>query len=280
MINEILYLGPNGSYSEIAKERFAQYFSLDSKFVPLDSIHKIVRTLCDADSETIAAVVPIENSIEGVVRETQDHLLVLAERGFRIIAESGLKIEHALISYGDKSQIKTIMSHPQALAQCREYIYKNWQDNITIKPVLSTSNAVGSLSLQEPSLAAIGSEFCANIYNVPVLDSKINDEESNTTRFILLSKKNPVKTELNKVSIMFSTENKSGALNRVLGVLEKYGLNMSYIDSRPSRKELGEYIFYIDFAGHISDSNVTLALAEIQPYVNIFQLLSEGAVVI
>ena len=280
MINKVLYLGPQGSYSEIAKERFIQYFSSNCEFTPIDSIYKIMQALKRINSENLAAVIPIENSIEGVVRETQDCLTSLAEKGYRIQGETDLSIEHALISYGEKSQITVIKSHPQALAQCREYIYRNWNDKITLTPVLSTSSAVSSLSQNDKTIAAIGNQYCASLYNTPILDYKINDEDNNTTRFILLSKIKPIKTNSNKVSISFSTENKAGALNKVLTTLEKYGLNMSYIDSRPSRKELGEYVFYIDFAGYIEDTNVNMALIEIQAYVKMFEILSEGAEVL
>ena len=280
MIEKLLYLGPSGSYSEMAKSNFAEYFSSDCEFVPVDSIYNILRKLSESESNYLGAVVPIENSIEGVVRETQDNLYRLVEKGFRIFSETNLSIEHSLISFGEMSDIKVIKSHPQALAQCREYIYKNWKEDVVLTPVLSTSNAVSGLNIQEPSVAAIGNSNCANLYKVPVLEYKINDEKNNTTRFVLLSKATPIKSNMNKVSITFSTENKPGALNRVLQILERYNINMSYIDSRPSKRLLGEYIFYVDFLGHINDSNVTLALTEIQPYVSLFEILSEGAICI
>jgi len=280
MINKVFYLGPSGSYSELAKNNFQEsFFSEGSEFVPCDSIFKIVRALNIEDSDSIAAVFPIENSIEGIVRETQDNLLDLSEKGFRILAETKLPIEHSLIGFSEKkAQVRKISSHPQALAQCREYIYKNWGDEIVLEPVLSTSSSVQNLSATDATRAAIASEYCASLYGAPVIDRKINDVENNTTRFVLLSKLKPQKSSENKISIVFSTENKAGALNSVLNVFEKYGLNLSYIDSRPSRKELGEYVFYIDFSGYIDDGNVTQALIEMQPLVKVFAVLSEGAI--
>ena len=198
----------------------------------------------------------------------------------RSFAETTMPIEHSLIGYGNKEDIKTITSHPQALAQCREYIYKTWGDDVELKPVLSTSNAVSSLTQNDITIAAIGNNGCANLYNVPILDSKINDEDNNTTRFILLSRKKPEKNNNNKVCITFSTENKPGALNQVLNILENHSLNMSYISSRPSRRELGEYIFYVDFYGHIEDAKVHMALQEMLPLVKTLEILSEGAVCI
>lgn len=280
MINKVLYLGPKGSYSELAKNKFCNaFFSTDCEFLPEDSIYKIIRLLKESDSETTAAVIPIENSIEGIVRDSQDNLISLAEKGIRIQAETCLTIKHCLIGYAsEKNEINKIISHPQALAQCREYIYANWENDINLSPVMSTSQAVSVLSENDSSAAAIASEYCAELYKVPIIESCINDEKNNTTRFVLLSKIAPSKTDSNKVSITFSTENKSGALNRVLSILEKHGINMSYIDSRPSRKELGEYIFYIDFAGHINDSNISMALIEIQPHIRMFEVLSEGSI--
>lgn len=277
-VNKLFYLGPQGSYSDIAKDKFLIFQNRNCEFIPVDSIYKIIQLLKEFDSESIAAILPIENSIEGIVRDTQDNLIRLAELGIRIYAETRIPIEHTLIGYGNKSQVRTITSHPQALAQCREYIYRNWQDDIVIKPVLSTSVAVKTLSKEDLTTVAIGSKHSAKMYGVPVIESKINDEENNTTRFVMLSKLTPKKSAINKVSITFSTENKSGALNRVLNVIEKYGLNMSYIDSRPSRRELGEYVFYIDFEGHIEESEVALALVEIQSCVKMFEFLSQGAI--
>lgn len=277
MTDKILYLGPRGSYSETAKNKFAEKcFTNHLESYSLNSIQEIVRELININSESIFAVLPIENSIEGIVRETQDSLLALSNLGFGILAETNLLIEHSLIGFGDKSQIKTITSHPQALAQCRDYIYENWEDKIELIPVLSTSAAVSMLKQNKPETAAIGNKYCAELYNIPVIETLINDENNNTTRFVLLSKIKPQKSDINKVSIVFSTENKPGALNFVLSILEKYGLNMSYIDSRPSRKELGEYVFYVDLAGHIEDNNISLALTEIQTAIKMFAILSNG----
>lgn len=277
MIEKVLYLGPAGSYCETAVKNFSKYFSKNCEYQTIDSIHKIIRILNTDKNKIFSAIIPIENSIEGIVRETQDNLISLSQKGIRILAETTLSIEHSLIGFGKKEDIKIITSHPQALAQCQEYIYKTWGDNIELKPVLSTSNAVKSLSQNNTTIAAIGNNNCAKLYNVPVITSKINDEDNNTTRFILLSSNKPLKTDISKISINFSTENKPGALNQILSILEKYNLNMSYISSRPSRRELGEYIFYVDFYGHIEEANVHMALREMLPFVKTLEILSEGA---
>ena len=280
MINKLLYLGPAGSYSEVAKDIFSKYLAEDCEFITKDSIYRITECLISGNSDTVGAVIPIENSIEGVVTESQDNLYLLAQNGYQIFAESSLVINHALISYGQKHQIDTITSHPQALAQCNNYINKNWEDNVNIYPVLSTSVAIKSLTPDNSNIAAIGSEYCANLYNAPIIDTCINDDINNKTRFILLSRDNPEKCLQNKISIYFATKNESGALNKILCVLEKYKLNMSHINSRPSKKQLGEYVFYIDFEGHISNPSVKKALKEIQTLTNVFEIISNGAIII
>lgn len=279
-INKILFLGPNGSYSEIAKNKFENYFGLDCTSEYCVSITNLLNQISQS-SENILGVLPIENSIEGTVRETLDKLPDLAALGYRIIAETTVDIAHCLIGFTDeKKEIKEVLSHPQALAQCREYISKNFADDIQLTPTLSTSLAVSKLNQENKHQVAIGNSYCAEIYNTPVIDTNINDENNNTTRFILLGKSEPYQTDNSKVCIYFSTLNKPGALNKVLSVIEKYGLNMSQINSRPSRKVLGEYVFYVDLCGHIANENVKKAINEILPLVNKFELLSNGAIVV
>ena len=115
---------------------------------------------------------------------------------------------------------------------------------------------------------------------MPVIATNINDEKSNTTRFVLLSQIKPQVTEHSKVSITFSTLNKPGALNKVLTVLEKNGLNMSQISSRPSRKELGEYVFYVDIEGHIDSPPIQVTVDEMKAHIKNLEILSEGAILV
>lgn len=280
-LKKILYLGPKGSYSDLAKNKFKDFCEDSCIFSPIDSIYQIFKLLEEDSLESTGAVVPIENSIEGVVRETQDNLKNIYPINFKVLAETKIKIEHSLIGFANNiDEISEVISHSQALSQCRNYIYNNLRKDIILTPTVSTSLAASSLTLENKSIAAIANAHCANLYNIPILVNNINDEPNNSTRFILLSKIKPKKNIDNKISIRFSTINKSGALKEILDILDEHDLNMSYIDSRPSRKELGEYVFYVDFAGHIEDSNVFFALAEIQKAAKEFYILSEGAEII
>ena len=273
-IRKLLFLGPRGSYSDFAINKFIDAFDLNCVSTNLKSISGIIKALKDENNEDMAAVIPIENSIEGIVRETLDNLSSLKKEGFKIIAETTLNVEHALIGFCDKkSEIKVVRSHPQALAQCKRYLQANFADSLIEEATLSTSAAIRSLSKEEPSIAAIGSVECARMYDIPVVEEKINDEENNQTRFIFLGKFLAPPTGNDKTSITFSTENKAGALSKILTILEENNINMSYIDSRPSKKELGEYVFYIDFEGHINDDKVQKAFDKIKPLVKMFYVI-------
>lgn len=273
-IRKLLFLGPRGSYSDFAKNKFIDAFDLNCVSTNLKSISGIIKALKDENNEDMAAVIPIENSIEGIVRETLDNLSSLKKEGFKIIAETTLNVEHALIGFcAKKSEIKVVRSHPQALAQCKRYLQANFADSLIEEATLSTSAAIRSLSKEEPSIAAIGSVECARMYDIPVVEEKINDEENNQTRFIFLGKFLAPQTGNDKTSITFSTENKAGALSKILTILEENNINMSYIDSRPSKKELGEYVFYIDFEGHINDEKVQKAFDKIKPLVKMFYVI-------
>ena len=273
-IRKLLFLGPKGSYSDFAKNKFIEAFGLKCVSTNLKSISGVIKALKDENSEDIVAVIPIENSIEGIVRETLDNLSSLKKEGYKIIAETTMNVEHALIGFADKkSEIKVVRSHPQALAQCKKYLQDNFSDTLIEEATLSTSAGIRSLTPEDKSIAAIGSVECAKIYDIPVIETNINDEANNKTRFILLGKFISPQTGNDKTSITFSTENKAGALSKILTILDEYGLNMSYIDSRPSKKELGEYVFYIDFEGHINDTNVQGAFEEIKKFVKMFYII-------
>lgn len=278
-IRKLLFLGPNGSYSDFAKDKFIDAYNINCVCTNLKSISAVIKAMKDENSEDIVGVIPIENSIEGIVRETLDNLSSLKREGIKIIAETTMNIEHSLVGFGQKKDIKVIRSHTQALAQCKHYINSNFSDSLIEEATLSTSAAIKSLSKDKPYVGAIGSFDCAKMYNVPIIEEHINDEENNKTRFILLGKFMAPQTGKDKTSITFSTENKAGALSKILAILDSYEINMSYIDSRPSKKELGEYVFYIDFEGHVEDEKVQMAFADIKPLVKMFYVIGSYSAV-
>ena len=196
-------------------------------------------------NKNFLAVSPIENSIEGIVRETLDNTLLL-DNDICIISQTVIPINHSLISFGEKNDIKNIMSHPQAIGQCQNYIASHFNNDINLISTNSTSSAVSELINKDRTYAGIGNELCAKIYNVPILEHNISDNKDNQTRFALLGQKKEFTLKQNRTSIVFSTKNEPGALLRVLEVFNEYNLNMVYLESRPNKITAGEYNFFVD----------------------------------
>jgi prephenate dehydratase len=237
----IIYTLPKGTYSEIATKRFLNYIDGDYKVDYCNSIYDVFEKVDNSG----LGVVPIENSIEGSVSLTQD--LLLQFKDIEILGELALDIHHNLIGY-DKNKIKTVISHPQALAQCRNYIKRHgWE----AKAVESTAKAVKIVAeSKDESLGAIGSKESAEYYNLKILDENIEDYKNNRTRFILIGRdvKFKIPPKKYKVSIVFELkEDKPGALYHILKEFADRNINLTRIESRPSKKRLGTYIFYIDF---------------------------------
>ncbi|WP_193384568.1 prephenate dehydratase [Pyrococcus sp. ST04] len=235
----IYTLGPEGSYSEKAAKVFSSLLS--SKVVLLPSIYDVFEMVSLGNY----GVVPVENSIEGSVTLTMDLLL---EYPVRIFGEVSIEVRHCLIGY-DMARIKKVISHPQALAQCRRFIReRGWE----VESVESTSTAVKIVSeLKDPRIAAIGPREAALRYNVPVLAEDIQDYRNNKTRFIMIGPstfENPLECNPSKSSIIVELkENKPGSLYRALGEFARRNINLTRIESRPSKKDLGLYYFYIDY---------------------------------
>ncbi len=268
-IKKILYLGPNGSNTQFACGMFSQKMGLDVEYVPISTITKTIEILDEADSST-AAILPVENSIEGIVRETIDNL-VKTKSDIFIQAEISLPICHCLMSKGKKEEIKKIVSITQAIAQCKKYIAANFNKDVEILLYTSTSAAAQFVSGQDNSYAAIASELCAHLYGLNILEKGINDIKDNQTRFIFLSKKNFKDLTKQRTSIAFAVENKPGALLSVLEVFKKYNLNCIYLESRPSKKVFGEYIFYADIDKGIDE--IKEALDEIKSFCTFNRVL-------
>ena len=239
MSTRVAYLGPKGTYAEKAAKALAELEKLDSPvFSPCKGLRSVVDNLANNLCE--AAVVPIENSVEGGVTTTLDSLW--RHENLFIHRALVLPIKHSLMSSGSISKISEVLSHPQAIAQCSQWL----NDNIPNAVHLPTNSTAEAIRMVRGSLfrAAIGSKDASEDLNI--LAYPINDIEGNCTRFVLLSKNN-IKVDGNRASMAFSLKSNSpGALLKALNCIANLGLNMSRIESRPSKRELGEYVFFID----------------------------------
>ncbi len=264
VINKIFYLGPEGSYTQIATEKFIEFF----KFKNLEIIgKKNIKSVLDnfVNDKNSIAVIPIENLIEGFVRESLDGIKNFDDSDLTIFASTQIPIRHCLVANTQKIEnIKTIVSHPQAIAQCQNTIASIINREIEFLPYSSTSGSAMFIKDKGDSFASITNGKTAEIYGLNILKEDINDEKGNVTRFLLLKRGKTKATNNDKTSIVFSTKNEHGALLKVLNVFEKYGINLTHISSRPNKKHLGEYIFFVDFTGHITQKNIVQTMKEVK----------------
>jgi len=260
MRKQVAYLGPKGTYAEKAAHILSKLANFQSPiFVPCNGLNAVIKSI--AYNNCDAAVVPIENSVEGGVSATLDALWKFPD--ININRAIVIPIKHALISNGDIEDISEVLSHPQALAQCSEWLSENLPEAITL-PTNSTSEAVNMVK-GSSFRAAIGSKSLIKIEGLKELAFPINDVPGNCTRFVLLSKDKIIEST-NIASFAFSLlSNKPGALLKALNYISEFGFNMSKIESRPSKRELGEYIIYIDL--EITPSNNVDSFFELKKYL-------------
>lgn len=271
MVISIAHLGPIGTNAETAALAYAHWLEKTQEktclLCPYPSIAQTLHSVVQGDSKK--AMVPVENSTEGSVASTLDTLWQLD--GLKIQQELVLPIIHAFFSRGTSlNGIKTVYSHPQALAQCQQWLQKNLP-TATLIPTNSTTEALQRISL-EPTSGAIAAPRAAKLYHVPILVNHINDYPDNCTRFWVMTL-NPTPTVGTRISLAFSvSENVPGSLMKPLQVFAQRNINLSRIESRPTKRSLGEYLFYIDIEGNMKDPVITQALNELTHHTEIIKI--------
>ena len=265
-MKRLYFLGPKGTYSELAALKAKKIIN-EYELTTVSTIAKIIETL--NSEENSIGILPIENLIDGVVRQTIDNIYAT---NVKIQAQFDVEIRHCLISKNsDKSKIRHIISHPQALAQCQKYILENFDENIDISCVSSTAQAGINLKDKDDTYSAITSNQLANQLNMNILDENIGDNKDNKTRFVIVSKKVLQLGKKDRTSIVFNTKNEPGALLKILEIINTHNINLVYLESRPSKDVFGEYNFFADIDKGIDD--VKDALDEIAWKCNFYKLL-------
>lgn len=271
-VKTIAYLGPQASFTEMAKDHFCKTFNINAYPTPLQTIRQVVEYVDDTPDSL--GVLAVENSIEGTVRESLDNLMITKNPNIKILSEYFMPINHCLLARTTEfSSITGVISHPQALAQCQDFIHNELPFNVNIIEASSTAEAARSLQNYNLTYGAIGSRKTAETYNLNILKENINDDKTNQTRFILIGDFETDKTENDKTSMAFSTENKPGALLNVLEIFMQNNINLSYIASRPSKHKFGEYIFIVNFDGHIKDSKIMHTIQKIKEQTTFIRFL-------
>jgi len=251
----VAFLGPLGTFSESAA---VKHFGHAAKLLPQLSFDDVFREVESGHADY--AVVPVENSTEGVVGRTMDLLL---STPLMICGEVVLRVHQNLLSKATSlEQIKKVYSHTQSLAQCHEWLNRMLPE---VPRISVGSNALAAQkAAEEDDAAAIAGEAAANRYDLPKLAENIEDEPNNTTRFLILGRHDAGPSGRDKTSLIMSAPNRTGALHYLLEPLASAGVSMTRLESRPTRNALWEYVFYVDIDGHREDAPIKAALAELQ----------------
>ncbi|MGD0645132.1 MAG: prephenate dehydratase [Candidatus Bathyarchaeia archaeon] len=261
----VAFQGERGAYSENA---VYQFFGLSAHVKPCKDFKDVFESV--KKQEVQAGVVPVENSIEGSVNQNYDLFFTY---DLKVCGEVVVKVEHFLIANPGTSleDVKAVYSHPQALAQCRSFLERlSWE-------LIPTYDTAGSVKLIKEkklvSAAAIASEKAAELYGMKILARDIADNPENYTRFFVLSKEDSPITGKDKTSIIFSAKHEPGALYHALGEFAKRNINLTKIESRPTKKTPWEYNFYLDFEGHRTEPRCAEALKALEKYAMFVRIL-------
>jgi len=251
----VAYLGPPATFTHQAAVR---RFGSSAEFMPVRGIADIFDEV--ERGRARYGVVPVENSTEGAVNVTLDRLI---DADVFITGEVTLDITHHLLSRAlDLAEIKVVCSHPQALAQCRGWLAAHLADARTEE--MSSTTASAERAREDPTVAAIASEMAARLYDVPVLRARIEDNAANSTRFLVLGRQATPPTGRDKTSILFSMKNEPGVLYSILEPFALRRLNLTKIESRPTKRRPWEYVNFVDFEGHRDTDVVRAVLAEVK----------------
>ena len=259
----ITYLGPEATFThQAAIRRFGSSLRYQPQKAITDVFNEVSKNRADY------GVVPIENSTEGVVTHTLD---MFVDSDLKIVSQIVLRVQHCLLSDSKKSQLKKLFAHPQALAQCRAWV----QNNLPRVEIIETSSNARSaeLAAKEKGSAAIAGQLASEKYGLGVLEYDIQDNAANATRFLVLGRQCSPATGHDRTSLMISLVDKVGALHRALAAFRRYRINMTKIESRPSKRKAWEYFFFIDCDGHVSDHKVAKAIGELEQQCSFVKVL-------
>lgn len=260
----VAFLGPEATFSHLAA---LKKFGRATRFGPMTTIQEVFAEVEKGKFQY--GVVPIENSTEGIVNVSLD---LFADTSLKICGEIFLEVSHDLVSKsGQRADIEVIYTHPQAYAQCRRWLSTHL-GHVPVLEVASTGVAAQKAA-KNPNAAAIASAFAAPLYDLRVVESRIEDQPGNVTHFFVIGPDSPGPTGNDKTSIIFAVDNIPGALYKTLQPLAERGLNMTRIVSRPAKNEAWRYLFFVDLDGHQDDPQVSPALEVIKDLSAHFKML-------
>ena len=261
---KVSFLGPRATFTHMA---CLQYFGRSTQFIPEKNIRSVFEGV---ERERVDyGVIPIENSTEGVIAHTLD---LFMQSDVRICREVMIEISLDLLSRSDRlSDIRRVYSHPHAIAQCRNWL-ESHLENAEIVDMPSTAKAA-EIASSEPHSGAVASSYAAKLYDLSVLEKRIQDIPYNYTRFLVIGKKEETPTGHDKTSLMFSLKDNVGALYHALKPFADHGVNLTKIESRPHKGKAWDYIFFLDLEGHCTDERLAAALEAFREVCSELKLL-------
>jgi chorismate mutase/prephenate dehydratase len=260
---KIAYLGPEATFTHQAAR---SKFGVSVEYIPAGTISEVFDRVQNRSADY--GVVPVENSTEGAVTHTFDQF---ATTPLKICAEIYLPISLTLLARQSREETNLIFSKQEVFGQCRAWLNMN-MPKAKLSPVESTTRAV-QLALETSGSAAIASVMASDLYDIEVLAENIQDIQGNTTRFLVIGQKHSAPTGHDKTSIVFGVKHKVGALYDALSVFKTDNINMTKIESRPSRSKAWEYYFFVDIDGHVDEPQVARALEELQEHCTLMTVL-------
>ncbi len=273
MKTKIAYLGPPGTFTEEALDKYINIGKLEKSIekIPYPNMGEVIKSV--DRGETAEGIVPIENSLEGSVNITLDFLTFESEA--KIIREITIPIKHSLIGKEKfaPDKIRKIISHPHATAQCKNYI-STYLKGVEIVAANSTAEAIKILKKEENRIAAIGTKTAARIYGLEIIESDIEDNKDNKTRFVFVGNSIQPKSGKDRTSIVcFLKQDRPGSLFSILKEFAERNINLTRLESRPAKKDLGDYIFLIDLDGHLHDKEIYEAIDVLRKTVYLVKIL-------
>ena len=259
----VAYFGPEATFThQAAIRRFGSSLHYSAQKTIANVFHEVSKNRADY------GVVPVENSTEGVVTHTLD---MLVDSDLKVVAQIVLSIQHCLVGKTKRAGIKRLYSHPQALAQCRGWIQKHLPEVEIIES--SSTTRAAELVLSDTKSVAIASSLAAEKYRLKVLERDIQDNSINATRFLVLGRQCSPPTGRDRTSLMFSIAHEAGALHGALAPFRRFKINMTKIESRPSKRKAWEYYFFVDCDGHLHDERVARAVEQLGRHCNFLKVL-------
>ncbi len=251
---KVAFQGERGAYSEDAARSL---FTEEIETIPLPTFAEVLKNTISDNADY--SVLPVENSLEGSVGESYD---LLYSTTLNAMGEIYHRIEHCLIGNGKLEEVATVYSHPQALGQCRDFIQKYHMKTV---PTYDTAGSVKIIKeLDKNNVSCIASKTASEIYNMPVISENIANNPNNYTRFLVLSKKTIEETGNDKTSIIFSIKHEPGTLFRIIKNFQDFNINLTKIESRPTKSTNWEYNFFVDFEGHAKNLQISEMLEKIK----------------